>query len=93
MGLLTVILSFIHVNGHVLSDDQLRYYFRTLYLDNNPKFELRIEKLLANFVKQGYLDKQKSGFADSSSQAPEKDHVYGGDAPPDIVNKSRGRLE
>ncbi|RIB14494.1 hypothetical protein C2G38_2195044 [Gigaspora rosea] len=54
---------------------QLGYYFRTLYLDNNPKFELRIEKLLANFVKQGYLDKQKSGFADSSSQAPEKDHV------------------
>ncbi|CAG8548439.1 21840_t:CDS:2, partial [Gigaspora rosea] len=53
----------------------LRHYFRTLYLDNNPKFELRIEKLLANFVKQGYLDKQKSGFADSSSQAPEKDHI------------------
>ncbi|RIB28767.1 MAGE family-domain-containing protein [Gigaspora rosea] len=73
MGLLTVILSLIHVNGRVLSDDQLRHYFRTLYLDNNPKFEL--EKLLANFVKQGYLDKQKSGFADSSSQAPEKDHV------------------
>ncbi|CAG8477269.1 29376_t:CDS:2 [Racocetra persica] len=73
MGLLTVILTLIHVNGRVLSDDQLRHYFRTLYLENNPKFES--EKLLANFVKQGYLDKQKSGFADSSSQAPEREHV------------------
>ncbi|CAG8646897.1 10124_t:CDS:2 [Cetraspora pellucida] len=73
MGLLTVILSLIHVNGRVLSDDQLRHYFRTLYLENNPKFEL--DKLLPNFVKQGYLDKQKSGFADSSSQAPEREHV------------------
>ncbi|CAG8489573.1 8404_t:CDS:2 [Racocetra fulgida] len=53
--------------------DQLRHYFRTLYLENNPKFES--DKLLANFVKQGYLDKQKSGFADNSSQAPEREHV------------------
>jgi len=50
MGLLTVILSLIHVNGRVLSD----------------------EKLLSTFVKQGYLDKQKTNRIDQS-QNSEKD--------------------
>ncbi|CAI2184238.1 12073_t:CDS:2 [Funneliformis geosporum] len=58
MGLLTVILSLIHVNGKVLSDEQLAHYYRRLYLTDNDKFDL--EKLLSTFVKQGYLDKQKN---------------------------------
>jgi len=69
MGLLTVILSLIHVNGRVLSDDQLTHYFRRLYLVDNDKFDL--EKLLSTFVKQGYLDKQK--ISTDQSQNLEKD--------------------
>uniref|UniRef100_A0A1D1Z808 Melanoma-associated antigen G1 n=1 Tax=Anthurium amnicola TaxID=1678845 RepID=A0A1D1Z808_9ARAE len=70
MGLLTVILSLIHVNGRVLSDDQLTHYFRRLHLVDNDKFDL--EKLLSTFVKQGYLDRQKTNRADQS-QNSEKD--------------------
>ncbi|GES74228.1 MAGE-domain-containing protein [Rhizophagus clarus] len=69
-GLLTVILSLIHVNGRVLSDDQLNHYFRRLYLVGNDKFDL--EKLLSTFVKQGYLDRQKTSRTDQS-QNSEKD--------------------
>lgn len=70
MGLLTVILSLIHVNGRVLSDDQLNHYFRRLHLVGNDKFDL--EKLLSTFVKQGYLDRQKTSSTDQS-QNLEKD--------------------
>jgi hypothetical protein len=54
--------------------DQLNHYFRRLYLvdnnNNNNKFDL--EKLLSTFVKQGYLDRQKTNRTDQS-QNSEKD--------------------
>jgi len=74
MGLLTVILSLIHVNGRVLSDDQLAHYFRRLYLVDNDKFDL--EKLLSTFVKQGYLDKQKTNRSDQSQNSEKEPLEY-----------------
>ncbi|CAG8602572.1 3845_t:CDS:2 [Funneliformis caledonium] len=72
MGLLTVILSLIHVNGKLLSDEQLAHYFRRLCLIDNDKFDL--EKVLSTFVKQGYLNKQKVSRSDQS-QNPEKESL------------------
>lgn len=74
MGLLTVILSLIHVNGRVLSNDQLTHYFRRLYLDGNDKFDL--EKLLSTFVKQGYLDRQKTSGTDQSQNSEQDPLEY-----------------
>ncbi|RIA96908.1 MAGE family-domain-containing protein [Glomus cerebriforme] len=74
MGLLTIVLSLIHVNGRVLSDDQMTHYFRRLYLVNNDKFDL--EKLLSTFVKQGYLDKQKTSRTDQSQNSEKEPLEY-----------------
>ncbi|CAG8507562.1 1926_t:CDS:2 [Diversispora eburnea] len=71
MGLLTVILSLIHVNGRTLSDDQLDHYFRRLRLGNEP---FDTTKLIATFIKQGYLNKQKVS-AIENSRTSEKDPV------------------
>ncbi|RHZ56349.1 hypothetical protein Glove_402g46 [Diversispora epigaea] len=71
MGLLTVILSLIHVNGRILSDDQLNHYFRRLRLGDEP---LNTTKLIATFIKQGYLNKQKV-TAIENSRTSEKDPV------------------
>ncbi|CAG8761955.1 736_t:CDS:2, partial [Acaulospora morrowiae] len=78
MGLLTVVLSLILVNGRVLSDGryyfhQLNNYTRRLHLHNDERFDL--EKLIANFVKQGYLVKQKVSVVENPSQTSDKDPV------------------
>ncbi|CAG8481715.1 236_t:CDS:2 [Ambispora gerdemannii] len=71
MGLLTVILSLIFVNGQTLSDDQLRSYTNRLHIRGDHETFGELDKTLMTFVKQGYLDKQKSGLVD---QVSEKEH-------------------
>ncbi|CAG8531069.1 1000_t:CDS:2 [Ambispora leptoticha] len=71
MGLLTVILSLIFVNGQTLSDDQLRSYTNRLHIRGEHECFGELDKTLMTFVKQGYLDRQKSGLVD---QVSEKEH-------------------
>jgi hypothetical protein len=55
--------------------DQLTHYFRRLYLVDNDKFDL--EKLLSTFVKQGYLDKQKTSDQSQNSEKEPLEYRWG----------------
>ncbi|CAG8580367.1 4763_t:CDS:2 [Paraglomus occultum] len=72
MGLLMVILSLILVHGRVLTDDQLKHYFRRLYLTEDHEVFGNISEAVNTFVKQGYLDRVKLASSDSSQS--DKDH-------------------
>nr|CAG8527415.1 10009_t:CDS:2 [Entrophospora candida] len=74
MGVLYVVLSVIYVN------DQLTHYFRRLHLYDDGHVEsddnVDIDALLPTFIKQGYLEKNKTGIRDqSSTDNPDREHV------------------
>ncbi|KAG9302319.1 hypothetical protein G9A89_008811 [Geosiphon pyriformis] len=77
MGLLTVILSLILVNGHILTDDQLKDYITRLHLHEANETFGDVEKLLLSFVKQGYLGRQKSGMIDQISEKENVEYIWG----------------
>ncbi|KAI5121740.1 hypothetical protein M0805_009030 [Coniferiporia weirii] len=72
LGLLYVILALILVNGHILSDPELKKHLKSFRLSLSSTIEFAphathksatIEAYLSTLVKQGYLDKVKVGPA------------------------------
>ncbi|OCB89624.1 MAGE-domain-containing protein [Sanghuangporus baumii] len=81
LGLLYVILSLILVNGHTMSDPELKQHLKTFRLSMSTSIEFvphatqritTIESYLASLVKQGQLDKVKLGAGGAPRQTQGK---------------------